>query len=124
VFDDQGKDIIFWAASRGHHADVGGILPGSMPPTSREIWEEGAYLESFLLVRNGIFEEQELTRIMLEEPAKYPGCSGTRCLGDNISDLKAQAAANYTGMRLIHQLISEYTMDVVLVSLFGFIGFS
>ncbi|KAH9219498.1 Hydantoinase B/oxoprolinase-domain-containing protein [Leptodontidium sp. 2 PMI_412] len=113
VFDDQGKDIIFWAASRGHHADVGGILPGSMPPTSREIWEEGALVESFLLVRDGIFAEKELTKLIYEDPAQYPGCSGTRCLGDNISDLKAQAAANYTGIRLIHQLIAEYTMDVV-----------
>lgn len=115
VFEAGGKDIIFWAASRGHHADVGGTLPGSMPPTSRELWEEGAYLDSFLLVRNGVFAEQELTKIMLEEPAKYPGCSGTRCLADNISDLKAQAAANHTGIKLIHQLITEYTMDVVLV---------
>ncbi|KAH8599091.1 putative 5-oxoprolinase [Bisporella sp. PMI_857] len=114
VFDDDGKNIIFWAASRGHHADVGGILPGSMPPTSRELWEEGAYIDSFLLVRDEVFAEQELTKIMFEEPAKYPGCSGTRCLGDNISDLKAQAAANYTGIRLIRQLIVEYTMDVVL----------
>ncbi|KAG4442364.1 hypothetical protein IFR05_002142 [Cadophora sp. M221] len=113
VFDDQGKDIIFWAASRGHHADVGGILPGSMPPTSREIWEEGALVESFLLVRDGVFAEKELTKLIYEDPAQYPGCSGTRCLGDNISDLKAQAAANYTGIRLIHQLIAEYTMDVV-----------
>jgi len=113
VFDDQGTDIIFWAASRGHHADVGGILPGSMPPTSREIWEEGALVESFLLVRDGVFAEKELTKLIYEDPARFPGCSGTRCLGDNISDLKAQAAANYTGIRLIHQLISEYTMDVV-----------
>ncbi len=87
-----------------------------MPPTSREIWEEGALVESFLLVRNGIFAEKELTKLIYEDPAQYPGCSGTRCLSDNISDLKAQAAANYTGIRLIHQLIAEYTMDVVQVS--------
>lgn len=87
-----------------------------MPPTSRELWEEGAVFDSFLVVRNGVFAEEELTRIMLHEPAKYPGCSGTRCLSDNITDLKAQVAANHTGIRLIHQLIAEYTMEVVQVS--------
>ncbi|KAI9731146.1 MAG: hypothetical protein M1834_005339 [Cirrosporium novae-zelandiae] len=115
VFDESGKDIIFWAASRGHHADVGGILPGSMPPTSRELWEEGAIFTSFLLVRNGKFAEAEFTRLMVEEPAKYPGSSGTRCLQDNITDLKAQVAANNCGIRLIRQLIEEYTMDIVQV---------
>ncbi|KAJ0109352.1 Hydantoinase [Diaporthe amygdali] len=113
VFDAQGKEIIFWAASRGHHADVGGILPGSMPPNSKFLWEEGAVFDSFLLVRDGVFAEKELERLLCEEPAKMPGTSGTRCFQDNVTDLKAQVAANHTGIRLVRQLIEEYTMDVV-----------
>ncbi|KAL2786774.1 Hydantoinase B/oxoprolinase-domain-containing protein [Aspergillus keveii] len=113
VFDAQGKEIIFWTASRGHHADVGGILPGSMPPSSKNLWEEGALFESFLLVRDGKFAEDELQRILCEEPAKYPGSCGSRCFQDNVTDIKAQAAANYCGIRLVRQLIKEYTMDVV-----------
>jgi 5-oxoprolinase (ATP-hydrolysing) len=91
-------------------------MPGSMPPNSKSLWEEGAVFESFLLVRDGKFAEDEVTRIMLEEPAKFPGCSGTRCLQDNITDIKAQVAANNCGIRLIHQLIEEYSMHVVQVS--------
>ncbi|OJJ33639.1 hypothetical protein ASPWEDRAFT_60279 [Aspergillus wentii DTO 134E9] len=113
VFDSEGKEIIFWAASRGHHADVGGILPGSMPPSSRELWQEGALFNSFLLVRDGVLDDEGLTRMLCDEPAQYPGCSGTRCYQDNVTDLKAQVAANHCGIRLIRQLIEEYTMDVV-----------
>lgn len=87
-----------------------------MPPTSKALWEEGAIFHSFILVRDGIFNEEELIRIMIEEPQQYPGCSGTRCLRDNITDIKAQTAANNTGIHLIRQLIEEYSMDVVQVS--------
>lgn len=114
VFDEKNKDkIIFWTASRGHHADVGGILPGSMPPTSKNLFEEGAIFDSFLLVENGKFNEEELERILCVEPAKYPGCSGSRCFRDNVTDIKAQAAANHCGIRLVRMLIDEYTMPVV-----------
>ncbi|KAI5460706.1 hydantoinase [Mariannaea sp. PMI_226] len=115
VFDAQGKDIIFWAASRGHHADVGGILPGSMPPNSKFLWEEGAVFDSFRLVHGGVLAEEELKRILCEEPAQKPGSSGTRCFQDNVTDIKAQVAANHTGIRLVRSLIEEYTMDVVQV---------
>ncbi|KAJ5597125.1 hypothetical protein N7450_003583 [Penicillium hetheringtonii] len=113
VFDSEGKEIIFWTASRGHHADVGGILPGSMPPSSKRLCEEGAVFDSFLLVRGGQFAETELKRILCDEPAKYPGSSGSRCFEDNLTDIKAQVAANHCGIRLVRQLIEEYTMDVV-----------
>ncbi|KAL4819976.1 Hydantoinase B/oxoprolinase-domain-containing protein [Aspergillus spinulosporus] len=113
VFDSEGKEIIFWTASRGHHADVGGILPGSMPPSSKHLWEEGALFESFLLVRDGKFAEDELQRVLCQEPAKYPGSSGSRCFQDNVTDIKAQAAANHCGIRLVRQLIQDYTMDIV-----------
>lgn len=112
VFDSAGKDIIFWTASRGHHADVGGILPGSMPPNSRELWEEGAIFEAFKVVEHGIFHEAELTNRLME-PGKLPGCSGSRCLRDNISDIRAQIAANHRGAQLIRDLIKDYGMAVV-----------
>lgn len=85
---------MFFVASRGHHADIGGATPGSMPPHSKRLSEEGAVFKSFFLVRDGQFREKELTERLME-PAKEPGCSGTRNLADNISDLKAQIAANH-----------------------------
>ncbi|KAK7747582.1 hypothetical protein SLS62_009081 [Diatrype stigma] len=111
IFDVEGK-IIFWTASRGHHADIGGILPGSMPPNSRELWEEGAVIKAFKVVEGGKFKEEELTDLLMA-PAKTPGCQGTRCLRDNISDIKAQAAANHRGSQLIHGLIADYGLEVV-----------
>ncbi|KAL1599458.1 hypothetical protein SLS60_007261 [Paraconiothyrium brasiliense] len=113
VFDAHGKDIVFWTASRGHHADVGGILPGSMPPTSKYLWEEGAVFDSFLLVRDGKFADAEPERILCVEPAKYPGSSGSRRFQDNVTDVKAQVAANQCGIRLVRMLVEEYTLNVV-----------
>jgi 5-oxoprolinase (ATP-hydrolysing) len=89
VFDDEEKDIIFFTASRGHHADIGGILPGSMPPTSTSIFEEGAHIVSFKIVHEGIFDRDSLVKYMIDEPAKYPGSSGCRNIRDVESDLKA-----------------------------------
>ncbi|PKS11986.1 hypothetical protein jhhlp_001282 [Lomentospora prolificans] len=111
VFD--GEEIVFYVASRGHHADIGGILPGSMPPTSTRLWQEGAAIESTKLVSEGRFDEDELRRLLLDEPAKYPGCSGTRRLQDNVSDLKAQIAANAQGIALIKSLINEFGLATV-----------
>lgn len=84
-----------------------------MPPTSKHLSEEGALFESFLLIRDGKFQDAELERILCIEPAKYPGCSGSRCFQDNVTDIKAQAAANHCGIRLVRKLIDEYTMPVV-----------
>lgn len=111
VFDDN--DIIFYVASRGHHADIGGILPGSMPPTSTSLWQEGAAIETMKLVSKGAFHEEELRRVLLTEPAQYPGCSGSRKVEDNISDLKAQIAANAKGISLLQGLVSECSLRTV-----------
>lgn len=81
-------------ASRGHHADIGGITPGSMPPHSKSLIEEGASFKSFYLVKQGVFNEAELVQA-LKAPGMVPGSSGTRNLQDNLSDLKAQIAANH-----------------------------
>jgi 5-oxoprolinase (ATP-hydrolysing) len=86
----SGDKILFYVASRAHHADIGGILPGSMPPNSKDIFEEGAAIKSEKLVSEGRFDEKKITYLLLEEPAQYPGCSGTRCLRDNINDLVSQ----------------------------------
>lgn len=117
VIDEKTQEVLFWCASRGHHADIGGITAGSMPPNSKEIWQEGASFTSFKLVSEGKFDEEGLVDIMLHQPAKYPGCSGTRTLRDNISDLKAQVAANSKGIGLIQDLIKDYGLDVVQVSI-------
>ena len=89
VFDTTTKEIIFFTASRGHHADIGGILPGSMPPTSVNIFEEGAEIVSFKVVDNGVFNRAGLVDYMIDRPAKYPGSSGCRNIRDVESDLKA-----------------------------------
>ena len=113
--DDQ---VIFWVASRGHHADIGGITPGSMPPNSRSLEEEGACITSFKLVENGIFQEQGISELLLA-PGKLtpapgrPAISGTRLLADNISDLKAQIAANQKGIELVLEMVDHYGLEVV-----------
>ena len=83
-----------------------------MPPNSKALWEEGAIIESFKVVENGVFKEAELTELLMA-PDKLPGCRGTRCLRDNISDIKAQAAANHRGSQLIHSLIEDYGIAAV-----------
>ena len=113
VFYRNVEKPVFFVANRGHHADIGGILPGSMPPHSKYLWEEGATFKSFKLVDKGKFREKELIEALLEEPAKHPGCAGTRCLQDNLSDLKAQVAANQKGIILVSELIDYYGLNVV-----------
>ncbi|CAO2651751.1 Nn.00g000340.m01.CDS01 [Neocucurbitaria sp. VM-36] len=113
VFDDAGETIIFYTASRGHHQEIGGILPGSMPAGSVELHEEGAMIVSEYLVRDGVFDEELVTRVLLHDPAQYPGCSGTRKLADNINDLKAQVSANAKGAALVADLIAERGLATV-----------
>ncbi|CAG9981781.1 unnamed protein product [Clonostachys byssicola] len=113
VIDEATNEVLFWVASRAHHADIGGIRAGSMPPDSKEIWQEGASFTSFKLIDQGRWNEEELSEIMLTKPASYPGCTGTRTWNDNVSDLKAQAAANLKGIRLIQECIREYGLPTV-----------
>jgi len=104
--------IIFFLASRGHHGDIGGISPGSMPPNSKKLEDEGAMIVAFKLVKNGQFQERGITEI-LESPSKIPGNFGTRNLHDNLSDLRAQVAANNSGIRLLKELVGEYGLHTV-----------
>lgn len=101
-------------ASRGHHADIGGITPGSMPPHSTSLSQEGATFKSFLLVEQGRFREKELIEELMR-PGQIEGSSGTRNLADNLSDLRAQIAANQKGILLVRELIEVYGLDVVQV---------
>ena len=114
----KDEQPLFYVANRGHHADIGGITPGSMPPFSRTLAEEGACLKSFKLVENGIFNEVGITEL-LQAPAQLsqlPGelpIAGTRLLTDNLSDLKAQVAANQRGIDLLQEMVQNWSLEVV-----------
>ena len=113
IWNEAGDDIIFWVASRGHHPDVGGISPGSMPSNSKYLYEEGAAIMSYKIVSGGIFNEKETRTLMYDEPSKYKNCSGTRNWSDNLSDMRAAIAANRKGGNLIDRLIQEFSLPVV-----------
>lgn len=107
-------DIIFWVASRGHHADIGGISPGSMPPHSHRLVEEGAAIFSFKLVKYGVFREKEIADLLLNPVGDGDQeIHGTRRLSDNLSDLKAQVAANQKGIDLILEMVDHYGLSVI-----------
>jgi len=107
VFDKQGTEILFYVASRGHHADVGGITPGSMTPRATTIEEEGVYIDNVKLVDQGRFLEDE-TRALLQG-AKHPARQPSK----NIADLKAQVAASAKGEAELHKMVAHFGLDVV-----------
>ncbi len=107
VFDVADAEILFYVASRGHHADVGGITPGSMPPNSRTLMEEGAIIDNFKLIDAGRFREREMIDLLLASP--YPA----RNPQQNIFDLRAQVAANEKGVAELRKLVDDYGLDVV-----------
>jgi len=107
VFDDAQTEIRFWVASRGHHADIGGIAPGSMSPLAVNIEQEGVYIDNFKLVDQGQFREEALADLL--NGAKYP----VRNLTQNVNDLKAQIAANEKGVAELRKMIVHFGEDVV-----------
>jgi 5-oxoprolinase (ATP-hydrolysing) len=107
VFDASGREIHFFVASRGHHADVGGTTPGSMPPDSTSVEEEGVLIDNFLLVEEGRFREVETETLFCSGP--YPARNVTQ----NIADLKAQIAANAKGVQELNRMIEHYGLGVV-----------
>lgn len=107
VFDEQDKEILFWVASRGHHADVGGVAPGSMSPLATHIEEEGVYIDNFKIVDQGRFCEEELVALLTG--ARYP----VRNVVQNVNDLKAQIAANEKGLAELKKMIRSFGLDVV-----------
>lgn len=107
VFDDKKKNILFWVASRGHHADVGGISPGSMSPNATTIEQEGVYIDNFKLVDRGRFREKELMGLLTG--ATYPARNPIQ----NVNDLKAQIAANEKGVSELRKMVTQFTLPVV-----------
>jgi 5-oxoprolinase (ATP-hydrolysing) len=98
---------VFFVATRGHHADIGGRTPGSMPPFGTSLEEEGVVIDNFLLVRGGRFREQAVRKLLSSGP--YPA----RNLTERLSDLRAQVAANNKGVRELQTLIRDYGLPVV-----------
>jgi 5-oxoprolinase (ATP-hydrolysing) len=107
VFDAEGRGILFFVGSRGHHADIGGITPGSTPPVSRTLEEEGVVIDDFLLVEQGHFREREFRALLAG--ARYPA----RSPEVNIADVKAQVAANEKGVVELRRVVAQYSWDVV-----------
>jgi len=107
VFAEAGREILFWVASRGHHADIGGITPGSMPPDSTTIEEEGVLIDDFRLVDRGRFREVELRALLAS--GKYPA----RSPDQNIADLQAQIAANEKGAQELRRMVDHFGLEVV-----------
>ncbi|MGW0625399.1 hydantoinase B/oxoprolinase family protein [Streptomyces sp. NPDC002758] len=107
VFDTQGDRILFYVASRGHHAEIGGIAPGSMPANSRTIDEEGILFDNWLLAENGRFREAETLGLLTEAP--YP----SRNPRTNLADLRAQIAANQKGVDEVARMIEDFGLQVV-----------
>ncbi len=107
VFDSARKKILFWVASRGHHADIGGIAPGSMSPIATTIDEEGIYIDNFKLVDRGKFCERELYELLTK--AKYPARNPLQ----NVNDLKAQIAACEKGAQEMRKMVAQFSLKVV-----------
>ena len=107
VFDQGGEQPLLYVGSRGHHADIGGITPGSMPPDSVTIDQEGILIDNFTLVDGGRFCEAEVRALLSSGP--HP----VRNLEQNIADLKAQIAANETGVQSVHKMIAHFGLATV-----------
>jgi 5-oxoprolinase (ATP-hydrolysing) len=107
VFDETGARILFFVGNRGHHADIGGITPGSTPPASRTLEEEGVIIDDFLLVDGGTFREAPFRALLAG--AKYPA----RSPDANVADIKAQVAANEKGVQELRKVVDRFGWDTV-----------
>ena len=107
VFDGETRSVLFYVGSRGHHADIGGVTPGSMPAFSRSITEEGVLIDNFRLLANGVFDESGFRSLLAsgEFPARNPD--------NNIADIRAQVAANEKGVQELKRMIEQFGLDVV-----------
>ena len=107
VFPGESGEILFYVGSRGHHADIGGITPGSMPPFSKTIEDEGVLLDNVLLVKDGVMLEADMRARLAGAtwPARNPD--------QNIADLRAQIAANEKGVQELGSMVAHFGLDVV-----------
>jgi len=103
----SSNEILFYVGSRGHHADIGGITPGSMPPGSKVVEEEGVLIDNFLLVEEGRFREKETVALLTS--GEYP----VRNVQQNIADLQAQIAANEKGVQELRRMVEHFGLEVV-----------
>ncbi|MGG5889395.1 hydantoinase B/oxoprolinase family protein [Falsiroseomonas sp. HC035] len=107
VFDVAGREILFFVGSRGHHADIGGLTPGSTPPGSATLEDEGVVIDDFLLVAEGRMREAEFRALLAG--AKYPA----RSPDVNVADITAQVAANEKGVQELQRAVADYGLDTV-----------
>ncbi|TVR83815.1 MAG: 5-oxoprolinase [Rhodospirillales bacterium] len=107
VFDQAGERLLFFVGSRGHHADIGGITPGSMPPHSTSVEEEGVLIDDVLLVSRGRMQEDAVRALLASGP--WPA----RNPDQNLADLRAQIAANEKGVQELRKMVAEFGLDVV-----------
>ncbi len=107
VFDSSGSRLLFFTASRAHHAEIGGIVPGSMPPFSTNLAEEGVLIANFKVVDRGAARMDSLEELLRGGP--HP----SRSVADNLADVSAQIAANNQGARDLARLVERYTLPVV-----------
>jgi 5-oxoprolinase (ATP-hydrolysing) len=107
VWNAVNDAVLFYVGSRGHHADIGGTTPGSMPPFSTRIEEEGVQIDNFKLVEGGVLREAEITALL--QSGEYP----SRNPQQNIADLKAQIAANEKGVQELHKMVEQFGLGVV-----------
>jgi 5-oxoprolinase (ATP-hydrolysing) len=107
IYDDAGEHILLYVGSRGHHADIGGITPGSMPPNSNSIEQEGVLFDNFKLLDAGQFREAQLRSLLASNqyPARNPD--------QNVADLKAQIAANEAGVQGLQKMIDHFGLATV-----------
>jgi 5-oxoprolinase (ATP-hydrolysing) len=108
VFDEHQEEILFYVAARGHHADIGGMTPGSMPPDSTTLDQEGVLIDNFLLVEAGTFRERAFRGLL--SSGKFPA----RNVDQNVGDIKAQVAACARGAHELHRIVREYGREVVI----------
>jgi N-methylhydantoinase B len=106
VFDLEETNLLFYVASRGHQADIGGITPGSMPPNSTSIMEEGILFDNFLLVARGEFQDTAVREALADNP--YPA----RNPEQNIADFQAQVAANQKGVQELQKMVKVIFIDL------------
>ncbi len=107
VFDESSEEILFFVGSRGHHADIGGTTPGSTPPDSRTLEEEGVVIDDLLLVEGGRFREAEFCALLAS--ARYPA----RSPEVNLADIKAQVAANEAGVQELRRAVRRFGLATV-----------
>lgn len=107
ISPSRGEEILFYVASRGHHADIGGTAPGSMTPLATTVDEEGVLFDNFRIVDRGRFREKELETLLTDHP--YPA----RNPHQNVADLKAQIAANEKGVAELRKMVAHFGLGVV-----------